>query len=118
MQIKQAGDKGRGVFATQEYGRGQIIERSPVIVMLRTDILLHHKLAQYVFSWDDDHYALALGYGSLFNHSHRPNMSYLMVREKRLIYFRARNPIRVGEELSINYTGDPKSGYTIYFRKE
>ena len=61
-------------------------------------------LAYYVFWWGNDKVGLALGTGSLYNHSGDPNMEFYRV--KNHVVFKALRPIRVGEELTISYTHD------------
>ena len=52
---------------------------------------------------------MALGYGSLYNHSFFPNAEYIKVWEERVIRFVALRDIRDGEEITINYNGSPES---------
>ena len=58
--------------------------------------------------------ALALGYGSLYNHSYRPNARYDDVGQRTKL-FTALRAIEPGEEITINYNGDPEDGSPVGF---
>ena len=59
--------------------------------------------------------ALALGYGSLYNHSYTPNARYFTNIENQSIDFYARKDIREGEEIMVNYNGDPEDQSPLWF---
>src|SRR5581483_10085101 len=103
MKVKVSRGRGRGVFATTEIRRGAIFHRCPVVIFHESEV--GKGIENYVFGWDTDRLALALGYGSLFNHSESPNAEYLLEADNKLpeIYFKARKNIRVGEEIFIDY---------------
>lgn len=99
--------KGRGVFAARDIEAGEIIERSPVIVIpekqkpdLRKTIL-----NVYVFRWGEKKKdrAVVLGLGTLINHSYNPNAFYRAVLEEMCMEFIALKDIREGEEITITY---------------
>lgn len=107
LYIAQTEKKGRGVFAARPFRKGEIIERSCVIELEREE---HHRLAgsildQYVFLFDrrKKSLALALGYGSLFNHSIQANSSYSRDIKHKTITFRALRYISPNEEVTIHY---------------
>ena len=50
--------------------------------------------------------ALALGYGSLYNHSYRPNARYVDLGDRTKL-FTAIWDIAAGEEITVNYNGEP-----------
>ena len=108
VKVKKIPKKGRGVFATRHIAKGEEIERVPVLVLPSQDVFgttRTSRLADYVFEWDDDTMALALGYGSLYNHSYKPNAQYW--REgKDTQYYEALRDIEPGEEITINYNRD------------
>lgn len=72
--IKNAG---RGVFALEDLSKGEIIEICPLLEVAVDDVfaLTDSLLATYYFSFTDepDKVAIALGYGSIYNHSYHPN---------------------------------------------
>jgi hypothetical protein len=97
----------RGLIATEVIAAGKVIERCPAIVYLKnTPIIEQTIFDHYVFDWDETHEALALGYGSLCNHSYQPNVKVDFDLEKKKIIFSARQEIEPGEELLINYNDD------------
>ncbi|KAJ7254369.1 hypothetical protein B0H12DRAFT_1219018 [Mycena haematopus] len=65
---------------------------------LRFTILDH-----YTFKWKNGSQALALGLGSLFNHSNRPNLSYTIDPSNELIHYTTTRSIEPDEELCIYY---------------
>src|SRR5579871_3610661 len=77
VYIQKTAKRGRGVFARKKIGRGELIERSPVIVIpgRQWSSMTETVLSNYVFDWGEkeEHAAVALGYVSIYNHSYTPN---------------------------------------------
>jgi SET domain-containing protein len=115
--IKRIKGKGRAVFARRAIAKGEVIESVPVLVMTADEYaegLAQTPLKDYCFRWGTDKVALALGYGSLYNHSYRPNARYDDVgRETKA--FVAIRAIAQGEEITINYNGHPRSKAKVWF---
>lgn len=63
-------------------------------------------LQDHVFEWGRTRMALALGQGSLYNHSADPNAHGEPRLRDRVIQFTAARPIKRGEEITIDYRGD------------
>ena len=100
---------GRGVFAAQDIAAGATIERCPMLVVdAEQGDALAAGAEGYVFTWGDGSTALALGYGSLYNHSFAPNATTLETGDELVII--ALEPIASGEEIFINYTGTDTTG--------
>ena len=99
----------RGLLATRDIEAGEVIERCPLVFIpvAQEDALEATVLGNYYFLWDDDFYAMALGYGSFQNHSYHANVSFKRDFEAKQIVFTAAKAVRQGEELTINYNGDP-----------
>jgi hypothetical protein len=118
IEVKQTRKKGRGVFARTSIPKGTVIERVPVIVVPAQEIFgqaPQSKLADYVFRWGRDMVAIALGYGSLYNHSYQPNARFY--NKGRLTKtFTAIRDIQPGEEITVNYNGRPRSRSRVGFR--
>ena len=75
------------------------------------------KLYNYIFEWGD-HYtgaAVALGYVSIYNHSHKANCIYEMDFENEQIVIITTRDIAIGEELFINYNADNDSDKPVWF---
>ena len=111
--------KGLGVIARRAIRRGELIERVPLLILSAEEYARgvdRSLLAGYVFAWGDGQYALALGYGSIYNHSYRPNAAYEdddpPAQAKRFVALRA---IKEGEEITVNYNGDPASRVRVWF---
>lgn len=107
--------KGRGLYATLDYVTGDIIEVSPMILFPNKQMRRGDKLPYYCFEWGEDHCALALGLGSLFNHSSRANVAFWHNKRAATTTFAAHRTIFAGEELLINYNGDPNDATPALF---
>ncbi|MFZ9887458.1 MAG: SET domain-containing protein [Myxococcota bacterium] len=111
--------KGRGVFAARPIDAGELIETAPVIIIPpeQTERILGSVLEFYVFDWWEDAsgFAVALGTGSLYNHSYVPNVRYQKRFSDGLIEFRALRPVLEGEELVMNYNGTPDDRSPLWF---
>jgi SET domain-containing protein len=106
IEVKKVKGKGRGVFARRTIRAGEEIERVPVLVLPWTENEWESGLASYFFAWGQGTVALALGYGSLYNHSYQPNARYDDL-SPRVKVFTALRDIFAGEEITVNYNGDP-----------
>lgn len=113
---------GRGVFSTKDYVRNEVIEECPVIIISpRERIKIDGtSLYNYYYSWgkNNDQAAIALGYGSLYNHSYNPNAQYVKDLENATLKIVAIRSIATGEEIRVNYNGDPSSKKSMWFRVE
>jgi uncharacterized protein len=117
ISIKRIEGKGRGVFARSAIAEGTVIERVPVLVVPLPDVMGVNNdpvLSRICFLRTRKTAAIALGYGSLYNHSYRPNAVYEEC-ENCTMQFRALCPIEQGEEITINYNGDPKDRASVGF---
>lgn len=108
---------GRGVFTAAEIEPEDVIEICPVISLPAKDVPLIHqsRLHDYYFLWEDDGCAIALGYGSLYNHAAEPNAEYYMDYESQTISIYCIRPIASGEEITINYTDAGDQRTTLWF---
>lgn len=115
--IKHTGKYGRGIFATRDIKKDEWIESSPVVVSPKKDwkYLKKTSLFEHCFYWGDDDTALALGYGSLFNHSYTPNARFDNNEERMTIDFYAHADIVAGEEITINYNGEVDDTDSLWF---
>jgi SET domain-containing protein len=117
VEVRQAEGKGRGVFALRPIRKGEEIERVPVLVMGADEYARgvdQTLLAGYVFAWGEGQIALALGYGSLYNHSYKPNAKY-EDEEEQAKRFVALRDIKAGEEVTVNYNGSPTGRAKMWF---
>ena len=117
LRIGHSPGKGRGVFATQNFKKGEIIEYAPLIVIPPEQgrILKHTILSRYIFALGGRKHAIVLGYGSLYNHSYHPNAVYSYLVEERCFKFEALKNINAGQEITVNYNGDPNGKNPVWF---
>ncbi len=110
---------GRGVFTSEFIPIGTLIEICPVIVIPEEDLQDVHEtcLHDYYFLWSDDgsEGAIALGFGSLYNHSFRPNAEYITNRETQSLDVYAIEDIAAGSEITFNYNGSPHNKEELWF---
>jgi hypothetical protein len=107
VRIEYSAGAGRGVFANRDFEAGDEIEACPVIVIDAADVarISESVLGHYVYGWDDGGVAVALGFGSLYNHSDDNNAAYYMGDDEASLVIVAEKPIAAGEEILIDYTG-------------
>jgi hypothetical protein len=104
FQIKD-GPKGRGLFATQNIPPRTVIHVAPCLPVRQDEYENHMRftiLEHYLFNDSGGNKLLALGYGSLFNHSRSPNVDY-RIGEGSIAYSSGHKQILQGEELCISY---------------
>lgn len=112
----------RGLIATEGIVKDQVIERCPAVIFRKDPEIIEQTIFDhYVFDWDETHEALALGYGSLCNHSYIPNVMVDFDFESKHIIFTALKDIAIGDELVINYNDDSEEpidpGYLEFDRE-
>lgn len=121
LEVRSHPRKGRGVFAVSRLACGDIIETAPIILISAAEWphIEPTVLALYIYNFgptvEEEHAAIALGYGSLYNHSYTPNAKYIKSWEEQVIRFVALRDIEPGEEITINYNGSPANQTPIWF---
>lgn len=122
LLVKPSGPRDRGIYANRRFRKGEPIEDVPVIVIpdeewehVAATVLYHYA---FCFGEESEHVAIALGYGSLYNHSYAPNAACDTYWQDRRMRFVALRDIRKGEEITINYHGDPDSDEPLWFEVE
>ena len=114
--------KGRCVFTTQALSEGDMIELCPAIILSRSDTEKIHAtgLHDYYFIWDlnEGSSAIALGYGSLYNHSSSPNAEFETDHSSRMIKIIASRDIEAHEEICLDYTSGLKTEHGLWFDPE
>lgn len=109
---------GTGVFTTVDRAEGEVVERAPVLVIPADewDVLSETSLAGYVWGWGDEgDTAIALGHANLVNHSYEPNCRYEHDLDDGVVELVTLRPVAAGEELTINYNGDPDDDGPLWF---
>lgn len=107
-------EKGRGVYTSIDLSVGDTIEIAPVIVLPAAEKPILHRttIHDYYFDWGvgDAQLAIALGYGSLYNHSNHANLDFMPDYEEQVIVFTANRAIAPGVELTIDYHAGLQAG--------
>jgi SET domain-containing protein len=110
---------GRGVFAAEDILEGEVIEVSPVIVIPLDQVpfLDQTVLESYYYAWENHlkSAAIALGHGSLYNHSYNPNARYEKRFDQSTIEFFSIRNIKKGQEIRVNYNGSPEDITPVRF---
>lgn len=118
VQIKMTKGKGRGVFATKNFVKDEIIEICPIIFLDDSEAKYCDPtiLGHYMYEWNHEHDgALPLGYGLLYNHSFTPNAVYERDFANNQMLYKAIKNIKTGEEILINYNGEPDNMDPYHF---
>jgi hypothetical protein len=110
---------GRGMFALRKFLKGELIERAPVVAIDEKKWPNAAKtiLSDYAFDWGekDEHAAIALGYISIYNHSYSPNAQLEQMLDEWMMEIIAIKDIEAGEQIMINYNGDPEKQDPLWF---
>lgn len=110
---------GLGVFAKEGFRAGRVIEEAPAVFLSadEKEQLKYSRLFQYYFLVNDTRYPAAFGFGysAFYNHSNNANAVFSFSRKKKTIVFRAARRIESGEEITINYNGNPTDPSPVYF---
>jgi len=112
-------EHGRGVFTAAPIEDGSVIEVCHVIILPKAELPIIHKthLHDYYFLWgvEMEQCALALGYGSLYNHAIQPNANFILDFANDTIDIEAIADIEAGAEITINYHGAPGDEEPLWF---
>jgi uncharacterized protein len=101
LYIKTDFTKGRGVYSGSKILKGQTIEVCHLLIFSYQDI--NSCLEAYVYHYDAKRVALALGLGSLYNHSDDPNARYFFDKKEKLLFIEALDDIVKDQEITIDY---------------
>lgn len=118
LYLHDSEDKGRGVFTGKEILEGSIIEICPIIKLSAKDVAIIHetRLHDYYFFWGTKgEGAIALGYGSIYNHAKTPNADYEMNIGDNTITFFATRAIDAGEEITVSYSQGGEQEGKLWF---
>lgn len=99
---------GWGVFALDDIAAGTLVEICPAVIIdaEHAEMVDDTELWGLTFDWGDGCHALALGHGSLFNHSQDPSVYAELDHDAATIEFTAVRNIAAGEELTLRYVAD------------
>ena len=98
----------RAVIASENIKMNKVSERCPALIYSISERQYISKTVfdNYYFEWSEKEDAIALGYGSLVNHSYNPNAYVDFDYENKEIIFIAKRDIEKDEEIMINYNDD------------
>ena len=110
IEIKPSPGKGMGVFAIDVIQKDEVIEECYLVKLpikkWEKSKLLHDYRFCYPQGPNWEEYVMALGYGSIYNHSDRNNATWRNHPTKRAFQFYALQTIQSGEEICVNYGED------------
>ena len=119
VEVKKSLLHGRGVFATNNISRGTLIETAPAVFLSfeEKELLKYSPLFNYYFLINNAAYPAVFGFGnsSFYNHSSPANCFYTFSIKRNVIRFYAYRKIIKGEEITINYNGQPDDQKPVYF---
>ena len=104
IEIKKSSGRGLGVFASEKIFKDEVFEVCPLIdldINETSDILFDYR---FYCSKNNENkiYVIALGYGSLYNHSNQNNADWRTGEHMEFEFF-ALTDIEKGEEIFIYY---------------
>jgi SET domain-containing protein len=107
---------GWGVFTKDKIEKHKIVEACPVVVYPEEILEIaawntqndKHSYASlgislYSLKWGEDHAAIPLGNGGIYNHSDSNNCMFMVNQEEGLLYIVALRDIEPGEQLLVTY---------------
>lgn len=108
LEVRRTQSKGLGVFATERFEKGDLVECCRVITFSRGEINLSSSLVlrNYVVDWDS-RLAMPTGFGPFYNHSYQPNTIIAKHFDLSEIHFIALKTILSYDEITFNYGGYP-----------
>jgi hypothetical protein len=114
IKIVDIQGKGRGVVATEDIIKGEIIETCPIIFISDREVEMIEKnpdVLKYYYLWQYsiNKHCIMLGYGSIYNHSkENPNadVDYNTKDPESYLVFEAIKDIKAGEEITMDYEFD------------
>lgn len=112
LSVSKIPTLGRGVFAKADICKDEVIERCPIILLpdYETSVIEQSQLVNYTyfFGKHKNKPCLVLGYGSLYNHSRKPNAIYKSDLKEQIVEFIAIEKIEKGKEIFVNYSKGSK----------
>jgi SET domain-containing protein len=112
IQISDSPVHGLGVFATKNIANGELIEECPFLVLPLAPFEVSSLMVDYRFNYpmgmltDNSVQVIALGAGSIYNHSNTNNAYWVTDTDRKTFKFYANTDIKAGEEIFTYYGGE------------
>jgi SET domain-containing protein len=113
--IRKVRGKGWGAFCAELIPKGAVFEISPLLPLTvrESRLMSGSSLEPYWYEFGQRGRAIALGLGSIMNHSDEPNCSFRFSKNRRTLTFYALRDIPAHEELTHDY-GWKEASYRAY----
>ena len=119
LEIRTPPGRIRGIYTTRPIAAGEVVEIAPTLLIDEAECLQIDQtvVGEYYFVWPEGGKggAIAFGFGSLYNHSYRPNVVYHRDYAAQTLVFTALRAIAPGEQLTINYNGSTDNPDPVWF---
>lgn len=119
LYMLQSDERGRGMYCQNDISKGDLIEICPVIAIPKRELPVIHKtvLHDYYFLWGEqmDQCAIALGYGSIYNHEVHCNADFHLDIDNNTIDIIALSDIPAHTEITLNYHGEYGDESKLWF---
>ena len=113
--VKRTRGKGWGAYCSKRIPKGTIFNVTTLLVLTATEakLMSGSSLEPYWYEFGSKGRAIALGLGSIMNHSDHPNCSYHFAKKRRTLSFYALRDIPAHQELTHDY-GWSSASYKAY----
>lgn len=119
LYITHSEGKGRGVFTLRALQKGDLIELCPVIIIPPEERNLIDQTILYDYYFvspkPNPQICIALGYGSIYNHSYQPNAEIVFDLDNQRVELHCIRDIDSGEEIFYDYSGGMKDAPELWF---
>ena len=114
IYVKKSNTHGWGVFTNLEIKKGTIVEECIIpyeVIPINSRVLLNYR-----YVWPSKKkptsFCIALGFGSIYNHSkEKPSMNWEINEKERIMTFTAIRNINANEELLFDYDSPLQTEY-------
>ena len=106
IRIKNTKDMGRGLFASENVKKCTLINISELLKISIGEVSKCPTIERYVFSFDNKYSVMALGLGSLFNHSsdnYNVEAWHSYKDNRPVMEFRTTKEVKKGQQFFIDY---------------
>jgi hypothetical protein len=119
LYVAHSPRRGRGVFVSHALAPGDLIEVCPAIIIPKEELKAIDQTVfyNYYILWPEPEGSacLALGYGSLYNHSDHPNAEITLDLVHQTVDFKCIREVEADSELLIDYTAGLKDAPDLWF---